>query len=471
MASFIVYDLVFLALFTLGVILFFKKNKENVKRHGWMFLYHSKFGLKFIDWTSKKFAWLLRPAQYVVITSGYILMAAVVWLLSVSAWRYVTSQIPEQLASVPPVAPLIPYFPRLFNLESFFPPLFFTYFLVALAVVALSHEFAHGIYARFYKIKVKTTGLAFLGPFFGAFVEPDEKQMGRKSKKAQLTILAAGTFANVVMAVIFVAVIGGFFAASYQPAGVNFNTYSQNIIELSDITDVNGNTVFNTDDILGFLGEEDFNEINAQNTKYLATSESLTRAVESEAEQLIVFDDTPAINARLHSPILEIDGEKITSHEKLGEVLGIHKPGETILVKTLTADGEKIDEVILAERDGKAFLGIGFFGGSRTGFSGLMFSAISKIRDPVIHYEPVWNPDLAQFIYDLLWWIVVINILVALFNMLPVSILDGGRFFYLTIWGITRNEKIGKKAYSIATWFILALLVVMMARWLLIFVT
>ena len=211
MVSFIVYDLVFLVLFTIVVIFLLHKDKKNLKRHGWIFLYHSKFGLKFIDWIAKKFEKILKPLQYVVVASGYILMVFMVWLLSLSVWRYITLPIPDLLKNVPPIAPLIPYFPRLFGLESIFPPLFFTYFLIALAIVAVSHELSHGIFARLNKIKVKTTGLAFFGPFFGAFVEPDEKQMAKKNKFPQLSILAAGTFANVIMTIIFLFVLWGFF--------------------------------------------------------------------------------------------------------------------------------------------------------------------------------------------------------------------------------------------------------------------
>jgi len=197
MVNFIVYDLIFMVLFAVVVIFLLNRNKKNLKRHGWIFLYHSKFGLKFIDWVAKTFGTILRPLQYVIVASGYILMTFMVWLMGLSVWRYVTSPIPEQLRNVPPIAPLIPYFPRLFNLDSFFPPLFFTYFLIALAIVAVSHEFSHGILARLNKIKVKTTGLAFFGPFFGAFVEPDEKQMAKMKKlnpeaKPEKTIIIIG---------------------------------------------------------------------------------------------------------------------------------------------------------------------------------------------------------------------------------------------------------------------------------------
>jgi membrane-associated protease RseP (regulator of RpoE activity) len=65
----------------------------------------------------------------------------------------------------------------------------------------------------------------------------------------------------------------------------------------------------------------------------------------------------------------------------------------------------------------------------------------------------------------MLWWVVMINILVALMNMLPVSILDGGRFFYLTILGLTASAKWAKRIYNLMGWFILLLLAIMMGRW------
>jgi len=54
---------------------------------------------------------------------------------------------------------------------------------------------------------------------------------------------------------------------------------------------------------------------------------------------------------------------------------------------------------------------------------------------------------------------------VALFNMLPLGMLDGGRFFYLAIWGITGKEKIGKAAYKGAGWLILLAFILMMVFW------
>ena len=175
--SFVFYDLAFLVLFTLGVIIFLYSRKHNIERQGLLYLYKTKLGIKLMDWTVEKFGRVLKPLQYLIIASGYVLMISMIWLLLKSVWLYLTSPIITQLIRAPPIAQLIPYFPKIFNLEAYFPPLYFTYFLIALVIVAVSHEFAHGIFARLNKIKVKTTGFAFLGPILGAFVEPDEKQM------------------------------------------------------------------------------------------------------------------------------------------------------------------------------------------------------------------------------------------------------------------------------------------------------
>jgi len=470
MVSFVAYDLGFLIFFTVITFFLLYKNKKNLKRQGWIFLYHSSFGLKFIDWTAKKFNKILKPLQYVVVASGYTLMALIVWMMGLSVWKYISSPVPKQLQNVPPIAPLIPYFPRLFGLDSLFPPLYFTYFLIALAIVAVSHEFSHGIFARLNGIKIKTTGLAFFGPFFGAFVEPDEKQMNKKRKFPQLTILAAGTFANVIMAGLFLGVLALFFSISFAPAGVNFNAYPQSIVNVDNIISINGNGVDGLKNIDGLLFEDKLNELIIGNQTFLAPSKILKESEKLDVKQILVFDDSPAVRAKLRSPILNIDGKKIVSMDKLISELKKHKPGDEITIESIDENGKVVSKKIkLADKDGNAYLGIGFVGGNKKGIVGSLIGIIYKIKDPLIYYSPTWDGKFVQFIYDLLWWIVVINILVALFNMLPVSILDGGRFFYLTIWGITGKENWGKKAYSWVTWIIILLLVAMMVRWLFVF--
>ena len=59
----------------------------------------------------------------------------------------------------------------------------------------------------------------------------------------------------------------------------------------------------------------------------------------------------------------------------------------------------------------------------------------------------------------------VINLLVALFNMMPLGMLDGGRFFYLGVFGIFGSDKWAKRAYAAATYLILLMFALMMIFW------
>ena len=85
--SFIAYDLTFLVLFTLVAVLFLGKRRKNLKRQGWIFLYHTKVGLNLMDNWAKKYARVLKPMQYVVIASGYVLLVGMSWLLIKTAYQ------------------------------------------------------------------------------------------------------------------------------------------------------------------------------------------------------------------------------------------------------------------------------------------------------------------------------------------------------------------------------------------------
>ncbi|MBU4201600.1 MAG: site-2 protease family protein [Candidatus Altiarchaeales archaeon] len=77
------------------------------------------------------------------------------------------------------------------------------YALIALTVTVVSHELAHGILARVYKLKLKSTGIVTLGIIpIGAFVEPDEKKMDKRPSIEKMHVFAAGSFANFLVAVV-----------------------------------------------------------------------------------------------------------------------------------------------------------------------------------------------------------------------------------------------------------------------------
>ena len=78
----------------------------------------------------------------------------------------------------------------------------FVYGLIALATVLVVHEFSHGIQAVGEKIPIKSIGLLLFAIIPGAFVEPDEEKLKEAKRSSRLRVYAAGSIANVTLALI-----------------------------------------------------------------------------------------------------------------------------------------------------------------------------------------------------------------------------------------------------------------------------
>lgn len=458
--SFVLYDITFLVLFILVTFIFLYQRRNNLQRQGLLYLYRTKIGVKIIDSISKKYSKILKPLQYLIVATGYALTVGIVWMMIKLAYVYISSPYLAKAIRAPVLTPLFPYVDRLFG-NNILPPFYFTYWIIVIAIIAISHEFAHGIFARLNKIKVHATGFGFLGPFLAAFVEPDEKQMEKAKTFPQLAILAAGTFANVIMTLLFGVLLWLFFLAAFSPSGVYFSSYALTPVNVTDISPSLSAVNLSSAALIPFM---------VMNTTYYTTPSSVQYTLDNNLSQLLVYDNSPAFKANLSGAIIQIDGKKITSYNDLNKTLSLHKPGDVINVKTSDNGKENNYEIKLADSNGRAVLGIMFSGSSKpTGLLGWFYSLISDFKNPMVYYQSLMG-DFGVFIYNLLWWIVIINISVALMNMLPLGIFDGGRFFYLSVLAITGSKNISEKAYKISTWFFIALLAAMMVKWVLIFV-
>ena len=463
--EFIYYDLIFLALFSLIVGLFLYRKRKKLKIESKiLLLYRTSFGLNFIDKTSKKFPALFRILAVLSIISGYLLMIGGIWLFIETIRLIWTSAI---AIKIPPLMPLVPYLPSLFKIE-FLPPFYFTYWIISIAIVAICHEFMHGAFARFYGVKLKSTGFGFLGPFLAAFVELDEKKMGKKPVKSQLAVLSGGSFANLIMTLLFFIILNSFFAIAFAQAGVvipqlNVNgvivpSYMLSMINTSSST-YQGNEINLTE--MSFENKTDF-KLSSDNKSYHLTKEILN-IIPKNSSILIVYDNTPAYNNKINGTIVRINNEKINNYEEFQKALAKFKPGDEILLET--SEGNYTFNLGADPKNStRAVIGIGF--PKQEGKRGIIASAIQKFmakRDTFTYYAPI--SSLSIFIYNLILWIVLINFSVMLVNMLPFTIFDGGRFFYLTILGITKSKKKALKGFKIANTFILLILIALMLVW------
>jgi len=471
------YDLIFLVVFCLIITLFLFKNRKNLGREGIIFLYRTQLGVKLIKKIGEKYKRTLNVLQYIIIGIGYLLMAGILLLIGNTVYNYIKYPLITELIRAPPIAPVIPYFPQLFGMESFFPPFYFTYFLVAIAVVMVSHEFFHGIFMKFHNIRIKSTGLVFLGPILGAFVEQNEKDMNKAPKKSQLSVLGAGVFANLILAIIFFLLWWGLFSISFAPAGAIFTGYTTHNIDIDQIEKFGGIDISTREDLINIIENGNFEveftlenreyinmtRMETQDRSYFAEPGTLKMQLQQDIDYVIVYGDYPAIKNGLRGTITEVEGNKIETFYDLTETMENFNPGEEINIKTKYEEELFEYELILGEdpdREGRSVMGISY---DIAGGLMRMEESMAFFRTPFTDYKA--NSEFAGFIYYLLFWLFLISFLVALFNMLPVSILDGGRFFYLTIWGLTGSEKVGKAAYKTISYLILASFLVLMLVW------
>ncbi len=457
--NFFIYDIVFLVLFSTALSLFLYKHRKNVKKEGIIILYKTQLGIKFIKYISKKYKKLIHLSEYFIIFVGYLLMAGMLFLLFRLTYTFV--RFPElfSIVKIPPLAPLIPYLPSIFKVD-FLPPFYFTYWIIVLAVAAIPHEFFHGIFVKARNIKIKSTGFAFLGPFTGAFVEPDEKKAAKLPIKQQLAFLSAGTFANLLSAIFFFFIIWLFFISAYSESGVVFGSYASTIIPVNNTTKIT-----NQELNLQINGELNLIEIQANNQTYYAEKDNLNKTLQEDISQLIVFQETPALKTGLAGIIKQIDDTKIKNHQELSLTLAKKSPGQEVTVKTLLNNTTKEFSLVLDSHplnSSKAYLGI----------SSVQMSGLGSVRDsllffknPYTFYQPKISPGLTIFIFNLLWWIILVCFSVALVNMMPVGIFDGGRVFYLTILGLTKSKKIAKSAYKFTTYFIIFIFLLLTYLW------
>src|SRR3990172_6080323 len=351
--GFLIYDLIFLVAFLIFISTFLYSRRKNLKREGLLFLYRTKWGIKIINYLGNKYKRTLNVLSYLSIITGYLLVVGVLYMIYTVLKVYLFNPAIVQAIKVPPIIPLVPYLPQIFKLE-FLPPFYFTYWIVILAVIAITHEMAHGIFAARDKVKIKTTGFGFfpwfLPIFLAAFVELDEKAMAKKKKFPQLAILSAGTFANVLTAIFFLVILFGFFSVTFAPSGVIFDSYATSALNISGISMINGIALTNVsyEKILNYSNETGLNKIRAGSQNYLVTKKILEDQRDNEGI-IIIYDDAPAINANLSSIITEINGVEVDSIEKLQVELGKYMPGENITLATKTEAGFQETELTLGE--------------------------------------------------------------------------------------------------------------------------
>ncbi len=91
--------------------------------------------------------------------------------------------------------------------------------VIAMAVLLVVHELSHAFLARIHGIRLDSAGVVFFGILpFGAFVDPDEKELEAAAEWRGSQVLAAGSAMNMIVAVAAFAILLGLsMLNAYQP--------------------------------------------------------------------------------------------------------------------------------------------------------------------------------------------------------------------------------------------------------------
>jgi len=366
----------------LTLFLYLKRDKLVIQKIlypiFYFIMYRTKFGLKLMDKIAGRFGRAIRFVAIFGVIIGFVGMAFISYeLISATITLFTT---PEAPASIKPVLP--------FQAKGvFFVP--FLYWITSIFVIAIIHEFSHGVVARAFKIPVRSSGFAFFGIILpiipAAFVEPDEKKLSRHPAREQLAVFAAGPFSNILTAgILFLLVL------------FIVNPFAETLLHLTGVK---------------------------------ATA---------------ITENGPAQSAGMQAGelITAINGQQITNVQNFTNTLAQLKPRTKITITT-NATTRTITLTSHPKDAAKAYIGL----------------SVSQGTEIKQSFKQTYGEKTAALIiwaFGLIYWLLLLNLGIGMFNLLPIGPVDGGRMLLLALqsW----NQKKGQFAWKIISIFFMFLI-------------
>jgi membrane-associated protease RseP (regulator of RpoE activity) len=212
----------------------------------YMVLYPTKIGLKLMESWGTKYRETIKFIGYCSI--GIAVVGLIYAVVNLLASLYIVFKAPQPVISLILPGSNIPGLGKIS----------FSHWIISIFVIAVIHEFSHGVMAVANKIKVNSSGFGFFSfivPILPAFfVEPDEKSLRKKEDVSQYSIFAAGPVSNILTYVILMLIIAfamsPLLAVLASPNGVSLQSINQSypsyqyFNERTVITSVNNKTIF-----------------------------------------------------------------------------------------------------------------------------------------------------------------------------------------------------------------------------------
>lgn len=366
-----------------------------------------------------------------------VAMVVIVGLLAIEA--ILVTQVPASVAPSPQTA---------LGLPGINPIIPIGYGILALVVGVVLHELFHGVIARSQGVGVKSIGVLWLVVPVGAFVEQDDADMGKVSRRRKSRIVAAGVLANFVLCVVFFSA-----SAVVLDNGVAPNAHGVGIDQ--------------------------------------------------------VLSGYPAGNASLAPGdiLVALNGSGTPNNDQLFDALDATHPGERVnltyydhrsgsLVSTAVTLAPAEEYTGLASDAHRGFLGISITPLDPTELTGILAAPWNApggalpgfaawIILPILELQPVQGTT-TQYYHatgpfqglgvanvwvgvNVLYWLAWMNLLLGLSNALPLVPFDGGLLFQQFAgsvlakvrsgWDAARNERVSQQASYVASFLLVFLIV------------
>lgn len=394
--------------------------KHNISLAGPALLLRTKKGIGFLKkLANKKRFWKAYGSSGIVFCfiAMIIFVLFFLWNLSI-----VIGLSPEQRAEVLPGAEfylILPGINPILPIETLF------YIILAFIVAIIVHEFSHGILTLAGDLKVKSMGILYFIFPIGAFVEPDEEQIKKAKISKRMRVYAVGPLSNFVTFFICLILFSFVFMSAVQP-GNGLTVYE--IYENSPADDIGIEKGATITEING----TDLTAIPDINDRFIRYGTILngTRANDTITISYI-YNNIPYNNKEIHLTdkynYVKDNSSKGKGHT--GIYSFVNESGNLNLLKNPFQD--------------PVYRFFNFIALPILGY----FQGYNPLTSPFIDSYNIAGPlgaiptGLFWIIVIALYWIAWLNLMVGIFNILPMIPLDGGYLFSDAIRSIVKRIK------------------------------
>lgn len=386
----------------LSIFLYIRRDKLEVQGSFpflYMLLYKTKLGLDKMDrWSKSKpklFLYLAYISLFIGIIGIFISLGLMFWQL-----KLIMELGLKQAGGF--VLPIKTSSGTIMGIPVVAPP--FIEWLIALIVLVVVHEFAHGVIAQRFKVKIKSSGFAF-GAFFvpilpAAFVEPDEKQLKKVSWWKQICVFGAGSTSNFIFGILFYLI--------FVFVAVPFTT---NTMQINNVT------------FDGVMNESSLKDYNIEN-----------------------------------GTITKINGKNISTYSfTVANGVGLGMTDRVFVNEFLNLTA---NETLTLTINNKVY-NLSTFENPNINNSGMI-----GIMNPQVNLNPQeglkYLSTFPLFFQRLIFWIVLLNIGIGIMNLLPLWITDGGQITRTLLFKYIKNKKTVYRILNFVSYITLILIIFML---------